>query len=176
MESQNRTPLSEFHFHFWAHIVACSHSGESGATKRFSWELHTTSQLGASRVLNCVSICDFVVVVVQLLFIYFTILYWFCHTSTWIRHRYTRVPHPGLLSQLPPHAIPLHHPNAPAPTSCIIHRTWTDNSFHLQYYTCFNAILPNHHTLALSHRVQRTVLYICVAFAFSHIGLSLPSF
>ena len=25
---------------------------------------------------------------------YFTILYWFCHTSTWICHRYTRVPHP----------------------------------------------------------------------------------
>ena len=25
---------------------------------------------------------------------YFTTLYWFCHTSTWIRHRYTRVPHP----------------------------------------------------------------------------------
>ena len=25
---------------------------------------------------------------------YFTILYWFCHTSTWIRHGCTRVPHP----------------------------------------------------------------------------------
>ena len=25
---------------------------------------------------------------------YFTVLYWFCHTSTWIRHRYTCVPHP----------------------------------------------------------------------------------
>ena len=25
---------------------------------------------------------------------YFTILYWFCHTSTWIRHRCTRVPNP----------------------------------------------------------------------------------
>ena len=32
-------------------------------------------------------------------FIYFnwkliTLQYWFCHTSTWIRHRYTHVPHP----------------------------------------------------------------------------------
>ena len=27
-------------------------------------------------------------------FLYFTILYWFCHTSTWIRHGCTRVPHP----------------------------------------------------------------------------------
>ena len=27
-------------------------------------------------------------------FFNFTILYWFCHISTWIRHRYTCVPHP----------------------------------------------------------------------------------
>ena len=30
--------------------------------------------------------------------------------------------------------------------------------------------------LPLSHRVQKTVLYICVSFAVSHTGLSLPSF
>ena len=29
-----------------------------------------------------------------ILFFNFTILYWFCHISTWIRHRHTRVPHP----------------------------------------------------------------------------------
>ena len=46
----------------------------------------------------------------------------------------------------------------------------------LWYYTCFNAIPPNHPTLTLSHRVQKTVLYICVSFAVSHTGLSLPSF
>jgi len=28
------------------------------------------------------------------LFFNFTILYWFCHISKWIRHRYTCVPHP----------------------------------------------------------------------------------
>ena len=33
---------------------------------------------------------------------YFTILYWFCHTSTWIRHRCTRVPHPEPPAHLPP--------------------------------------------------------------------------
>ena len=42
------------------------------------------------------------------------------------------------------------------------------------YDTCFNAILPNHPTLSLSHRVQKTVLYICVSFAVSHTRLSLP--
>ena len=43
-----------------------------------------------------------------------TILYWFCHTSTWIRHGCTRVPNPEPLSHLPPHTIPLGHPSAPA--------------------------------------------------------------
>ena len=36
-------------------------------------------------------------------YFYFTILYRFCHTSTWIQHRYTRVPHPEPPSHLPPH-------------------------------------------------------------------------
>ena len=38
---------------------------------------------------------------------YFTILYWFCHISVWIRHRCTRVPHPEPRSHLPPRTIPL---------------------------------------------------------------------
>ena len=68
--------------------------------------------------------------------------------------------------------VPVHQPQA----SSIVHRTWTDDSFHIWYYTCFNAILPNHPTLFLSHRVQKTVLYISVSFAVSHTGLLLPSF
>jgi len=47
--------------------------------------------------------------------------------------------------------------------------------FFIWYCTCFNAILPNHPP-SLSHRVQKTVLYICVSFAVSHTELSLPSF
>ena len=46
----------------------------------------------------------------------FTILYWFCHISTWIRHRYTRVPHPEPSSLLPPRTIHLSHPSAPTPS------------------------------------------------------------
>ena len=49
-------------------------------------------------------------------FFYFTILYWFCHTSTCICHGCTRVPHPEPPSHLPPHTIPLGHPSAPAPS------------------------------------------------------------
>ena len=66
--------------------------------------------------------------------------------------------------------IPVHQPRV----SCIMHQTWTGDSFHIWYYTCFNAILSNHPTLALSHRVQKTVLYICVSLAVLHTGLSLP--
>ena len=47
---------------------------------------------------------------------YFTILYWFCHTSTWIHHGCTRVPNPEPCSHLPPHTISLGHPSAPAPS------------------------------------------------------------
>ena len=68
--------------------------------------------------------------------------------------------------------VPVHQPQA----SSIVHRTWTGNSFHVWYYTCFNAILPNHPTLSLSHRVQKTVLYISVSFAVSYTGLLSPSF
>ena len=53
--------------------------------------------------------------------------------------------------------VPVHQPQA----SSIVHRTWTGNSFHI-YYTCFNAILPNHPTLCLSHRVQKTVHHQCL--------------
>ena len=35
------------------------------------------------------------------IFFYFTILYWFCHTSTCIRHGCTRVSHPEPPSHLP---------------------------------------------------------------------------
>ena len=107
---------------------------------------------------------------------YFAILYWFCHTLTWISHAFTCVPHPHHPSRLPPHPIPLGHPSAPAPSTCLMHPTWAGDPFHIWYYTCVNATLPNHPTLALSHRVQKTVLYICVSFSVLHIGLLLPSF
>ena len=68
--------------------------------------------------------------------------------------------------------VPVHQPQA----SSIMHRTWTGDLFHIWYYAYFNAILPNHPTLSLSHRVQKTVLYISVSFAVSYTGLLLPSF
>jgi len=56
----------------------------------------------------------------------------------------TCVPHP----EPPPTSFPIpslwvisvHQPQA----SCILQWTWTGDSFLIWYYTCFNAILPNH--------------------------------
>ena len=78
-------------------------------------------------------------------FFNFTILYLFCHISKWIHHRYTCVPHPEASSLPIPSlwVVTVHQPQA----SSIVHRTWTGDSFHIRYYTCFNAILPNHPTL-----------------------------
>ena len=111
-----------------------------------------------------------------ILFFNFTILYWFCHISTWIRHRYTCVPHPEPSSLLPPHAIPLGRPNAPAPS--IQYRAsnldWQFVSYIILYM--FQCHSPNHPILSLYHRVHKTVLYISVSFAVSYTGLLLPSF
>ena len=109
-------------------------------------------------------------------FFHFTILYWFCHTSTWICHGCTCVSNSETPFHLPPHTISLGHPSAPAPSILYPASNLDCNSFLIWYYTCFNAILPNHPTLSLSHTVQKTLLHICVSFAVLHTGLSLPSF
>ena len=79
-------------------------------------------------------------------------------------------PHPISLPIPSLWVIPVYQPQA----SCIMDQTWTGDSFLIWYYTCFNAILPNQPP-SLYRRVQKTVLHICVSFAVSHTGLSLPS-
>ena len=84
-------------------------------------------------------------------------------------HRHTCVPilspPPSTLPIPSLWVIPVHQPQA----SSIVHRIWTGDSFHIRYYTYFNAILPNHPTLSLSHRVQKALLYIGVSFAVSWV-------
>ena len=100
----------------------------------------------------------------------------FCHTLTCISHGYTCIPHPDPPSHLPLHPIPLGLPSAPGLSTCLMHPTWDGDLFHPRQYTCFSAVLLNHPTLAFSHGVQKSILYICVSFSVFHIGLSLPSF
>jgi len=111
-----------------------------------------------------------------ILFFNFTVLYWFFiyqHESATGIHVFPILNSPPSSLPIPSlWVIPVYQPQA----SSIVHQTWTGNSFHIWYYTRFNAILPNHPTLSLSHRVQKTVLYISVSFAVSYTGLLLPSF
>ena len=41
--------------------------------------------------------------------------------------------HPEPPSHLPPHPIPLGHPSAPAPSTCLMHPTWTDDLFYFLF-------------------------------------------
>ena len=94
----------------------------------------------------------------------------FCHTLTWISHGFTCVPHPDPRVRLPLHPIALGLPSAPAPSTCLMHPTWACDLFHPWKYTCFDDVLSKHPTLAFSHRIQKSVLYICVSFSVLHIG------
>ena len=97
----------------------------------------------------------------------------FCHTLTRISHGFTCISYPHPPSHLPLHPIPLGLPSAPGLSTCIMHPAWAGDLFHPRQYTCFDAVLSKHPTLAFSHRVQNSVLYICVCFSVLHIGLSL---
>ena len=94
---------------------------------------------------------------------YFTILYWFCHTSTWICHRCTCVPHPEPLSHLPPHPIPQGHPSAPAmrTLSHVSNPDWQSIS-HMEIYMFLCYSLKPSHTRLLPQRPKIYFLYLCL--------------
>ena len=86
-------------------------------------------------------------------YFYFFICGGFCHTLKWNSHGFTCVPHPNPPSHLPLHPFPLGFPSAPGLSTCLMHPTWAGDLFHPRLYTCFNAVLLKHPTLAFSHRV-----------------------
>ena len=85
-------------------------------------------------------------------------------------------PHSEPCSHLPPSPIPWVVPEHQLWESCFMHPTCTGHLFYIWEYTCFNAILSNHPTLAFSHILQKSVLYICVSFVAMHVGSWLPVF
>ena len=133
---------------------------------------------------NAIQVYDFhiffIIIIIYIfnLFIFFnfTILYWFCHISTWIRYRYTRVPHPEPSSLFPPHTIPLGRPSAPAPS--IQYRAsnldWQLVSYMILYrFQCHSP--KSSHPLPLPQSLKDCSIHLCL-FTHLHTGLSLPSF
>ena len=54
--------------------------------------------------------------------------------------------------------LPVYQPQA----TSIVHRIWTGDSFHIWYYSCFNAILPNHPS-SPSPTVSKRLFYTSVS-------------
>ena len=92
-----------------------------------------------------------------------TILYWFCHISTWIRHGCTHVPHPELPSHLTPCTIPLGRPSAPAP-SILYHASnldwWFVSHMILHMFQCHSPKSP--HPLPLLQSPKDCSIHLCL--------------
>ena len=102
-----------------------------------------------------------------ILFFNFTILYWFCHISTWICHRYTHVPHPEPSSFLPPCTIPLGRPSALAPSIqyCALNLDWRlVSSMILYMFQCHSP--KSSHPLPLPE--SKRLFYTSVSLLLSH--------
>ena len=111
-----------------------------------------------------------------LLFFNFTVLYWFCHISKWICHRYTCVAHPEPSSLLPPHTIPLGHPSAPAPS--IQYRAlnldwWLVSYMILYMFQCHSPKFQSINVIASLQNVDFVVLH---AAYYNKLSLSVKNF
>ena len=100
---------------------------------------------------------------------YFTILYWFCHTLTWIHHGCTCVPKLELPSHLPPHNISLGHHRAPAPSMLYPASDidWRFNSYVIVFMLQCHSPKSSHPLpLPLSPKVRYThlCLFCCLAY------------
>ena len=96
---------------------------------------------------------------------YFTVLWWFCHTMTWISHECTCVPHPDPPSHLSPHPIPQSHPSAPA-LSTLSHASnldcfmiWYVSHMIIYMFQCY--FLKSSHPHLLSQSPKDCSIYLC---------------
>ena len=132
-----------------------------------SWDLHP-GKVGTAlsfskfkaKVQN-VYPCEFFLIFIFTLF-YFTMLYWFCHTLTWIHHGCTCDPKHEPPSHLPPYNIPLGHPHAPAPSMLYPASDidWWFNSYMIVYlFQCHSP--KSSHPLPLSPKVHYT--HLCLS-------------
>ena len=73
-------------------------------------------------------------------------------------------PNPEHPSHLSPYAIPPGCPKAPALVTLVHVSNLHWSSILHMVMTCLSVILLNYPTLAFSHRVQKSIPYICVSF------------
>ena len=100
---------------------------------------------------------------------YFTILYWFCHTLTWIQHGGICVPKHEPPSHLPPHNISLGHHRAPAPSMLypVSDIDWRFDSYVIVYMLQCHSPKSSHPLpLPQSPKVRSThlCLFCCLAY------------
>ena len=79
-------------------------------------------------------------------------------------------PSPTSLPTLALWVVPEHQIWVP----CFTHGTCAGHLFYI--WDVHNAVLSNHPTLAFSHQVRKSLLYICVSFAALYVGSMVPSF
>ena len=101
----------------------------------------------------------------------------FCHTSAWIRHRYTHAPS---ILNLPATSHP--HPTPPGCHRALVWVPWVIQQIPTGYFTCgsvyasmlISPFVPP--SPSPTHCVHKSVLYVCVSIAALQIGSSLSSF
>ena len=114
-------------------------------------------------------IIDFLKELFSLEAYHFTILWWFCHTSTWIRHGCTYVPPCWTPSHLPPHPIPLGCPRALA-LGALLHTSnlrWP-SILHMVTYTFQCYSLKSSHSCLLAHSPEVCSLHLCLFCCFAY--------
>ena len=163
----------------WENGVLGNSSSNSGSSERKTQYCQEGNRLAQSRKMVR-GIWKNGGLQLRLLFIFF-LLYSIVLVLPYInmnppRHGCTRVPNPE------PHPPPpsLYHLSGSSqctspkhPVSCIKPGLAIRFLYDIIHVSMpFSQIIPR----SLSHRVQKTVLYICVSFAVSHTGLLLPSF
>ena len=101
-------------------------------------------------------------------FFFFTILYWFCHTLTWILHGCTCAPHPEPPTHLPPHTIRLHHSSAPAPNT-LYHASnldWFVSHMIIYMFQCHSP--KSSHPLPLPQSPKDCSIHLCLFYCLAY--------
>ena len=135
---------------------------------------HYVPCITGSKVVSAVIISLNITVLFRVHFIYlfmififtlfcFTILYWFCHTLTWISHGCTWVPNPEPPSPLPPHIISLDHPRAPTPSILypVLNIDWWFISYMIVHmFQCYSP--KSSHPLPLPQSLKVRSIHLCL--------------